>query len=52
MLGPNKVLKGIYKFEGNQLVICYPASPQMPRPSEFNSPPNENRYIYVLERVK
>jgi len=47
----DQFLKGIYKFEGNQLFICYSYDPALPRPTEFKVPTGERRYLYVLERV-
>jgi len=48
----NQFLKGIYKFEGDQLFICYSYDPALPRPAEFKVTTGERRYLYVLERVK
>jgi uncharacterized protein (TIGR03067 family) len=47
----SQYLKGIYKFEGDQLFICYSYDPALPRPTEFKVTTGERRYLYVLERV-
>jgi uncharacterized protein (TIGR03067 family) len=47
----DQYLKGIYKFEGDQLFICYSYDPALPRPTEFRVTTGERRYLYVLERV-
>jgi uncharacterized protein (TIGR03067 family) len=48
----DQYLKGIYKFEGDQLFIGYSYDPALPRPTEFKVTTGERRYLYVLERVK
>ena len=48
----DQYLKGIYKFEGDQLFICYSYDPALPRPTEFRVTTGERRYLYVLAHVK
>ncbi len=51
--GPNKgkTLKGIYKFEGEQLVYCI-AGFDLERPKSFASPEGSKLRLYVNKRVK
>ena len=51
--GPNKgkTLKGIYKFDGAQLIYCI-ASPDLDRPKEFASPTGSKLRLYTNKRVK
>jgi len=48
----DKVLKGIYKLDGDKLTICYAYDPDLARPTEFKTKAEDNRYLYTLERVK
>ena len=48
----DKVLRGIYKLDGDKLMICYAYDPDLPRPTEFKTKAGERGYLYVLERVK
>ncbi len=51
--GPNKgkTLKGIYKFDGDQLIYCI-AGPDLDRPKEFASPAGSKLRLYTNKRVK
>jgi uncharacterized protein (TIGR03067 family) len=51
--GPSKgkTLKGIYKFEGEQLIYCI-AGPDLDRPKEFASPAGSKLRLYTNKRVK
>jgi uncharacterized protein (TIGR03067 family) len=51
--GPNKgkTLKGIYKFEGDQLIYCI-AGPDLDRPKEFASPVGSKCRLYINKRAK
>lgn len=46
-----KTLKGIYKFDGDQLIYCL-AGPDHDRPTEFASPAGMKLRLYVNKRVK
>lgn len=46
-----KTLKGIYKFEGDQLIYCL-ASPGLDRPKEFASPAGSKLRLYSNKRAK
>lgn len=46
-----KTLKGIYKFDGDQLIYCL-AGPDLDRPREFASPAGMKLRLYVNKRVK
>lgn len=51
--GPNKgkTLKGIYKFENNQLIYCI-AGADLDRPKDFASPAGSKLRLYTNKRVK
>ena len=51
--GPNKgkTLKGIYKFDGNNLIYCI-AGPDLDRPKEFASPAGSKLRLYTNKPVK
>jgi uncharacterized protein (TIGR03067 family) len=51
--GPSKgkTRKGIYKFEGEQLIYCI-AGPDLDRPKEFASPAGSKLRLYTNKRVK
>lgn len=46
-----KTLKGIYKFDGDQLIYCL-AGPELDRPKEFASPAGSKLRLYVNKRAK
>lgn len=46
-----KTLKGIYKFEGDQLIYCI-AGPDLDRPKTFASPVGSKLRLYTNKRVK
>lgn len=46
-----KTLKGIYKFDGDQLIYCI-AGLDLDRPKEFASPAGMKLRLYVNKRVK
>lgn len=46
-----KILKGIYKFEGELLIYCI-AGPDLDRPKEFASPAGSKLRLYTNKRVK
>jgi hypothetical protein len=49
--GQNKLSKGIWKIEGDRLMICMSHAGGM-RPSEFAAPRGNARLLYVLRRVE
>ena len=42
---------GIYKFEGERLIICMSDPAVTPRPTDFSSRPNSNHMLLVMERT-
>jgi uncharacterized protein (TIGR03067 family) len=50
--GPNlpKIGKGIYKLEGDTLVICRAQSTDAPRPDQFGTWPNTGLYLVTWKR--
>ncbi|APW62673.1 TIGR03067 domain-containing protein [Paludisphaera borealis] len=46
------ILKGIYTFEGDQLVVCTTKSEDEPRPMVFEAPVGSRRVLYTLKTVK
>jgi uncharacterized protein (TIGR03067 family) len=50
--GPLKdqTVKGIYKFDGNQLVMCRAARPEGERPGEFTSQAASGRILVVWQK--
>jgi uncharacterized protein (TIGR03067 family) len=50
--GPNQMIfRGIYKVDGDTLVICYPARPKSPRPTKFESAEDSMLFLFTLKRV-
>lgn len=48
-----RVLEGIYKFDGDDVKIClYTAEGVKQRPTEFAAPEGSNNLLVVLKRVK
>ncbi len=45
------VLKGIYTFEGDRLVVCAAKSEDDPRPTVFEAPGGSRRVLYTLKTV-
>jgi uncharacterized protein (TIGR03067 family) len=45
-------LPGIYKFDGDALVICIRVNPDGPRPTAFTSPARSDCALITLKRVK
>ena len=43
---------GIYKFDGEKLLLCIAMSPKDKRPTEFASPKGSKNYYWILEKVK
>jgi uncharacterized protein (TIGR03067 family) len=46
-----RVLRGIYKIEGDALTLCY-SRPDKDRPKAFRSTTDEPTTIYIYKRVK
>ncbi|MFO0889585.1 MAG: TIGR03067 domain-containing protein [Isosphaeraceae bacterium] len=44
-----RILKGIYKFEGDDLVVCYANRDNRPRPEDFDSPEGSFRILMKLK---
>jgi uncharacterized protein (TIGR03067 family) len=51
--GPNrgKVIRGIYRLDGDRLVLCL-GEPGQARPREFRSPAGSGHALIILKRVK
>jgi uncharacterized protein (TIGR03067 family) len=47
----DRVVGGIYKFDGDQLTICLESSPDAGYPSDFDSPAGSNRRLITLKMV-
>jgi uncharacterized protein (TIGR03067 family) len=45
-------LKEIYRIEGDELILCEPATPSAPRPTAFSAEQGEGQYLIVLKRGK
>jgi len=45
-------LKEIYRLEGDELILCEPATPSSPRPTTFSAEKGEKQYLIVLKRGK
>jgi len=45
-------LKEIYRLEGDDLILCEPATPSAPRPTAFSAEIGEKQYLIVLKRGK
>ncbi|MCI0460042.1 MAG: TIGR03067 domain-containing protein [Gemmataceae bacterium] len=44
--------KGIYKFEGEELTMCFRMPPVSSRPAVFESAPNSNVALWVLRKER
>jgi uncharacterized protein (TIGR03067 family) len=44
-----RILKGIYKFEGDELIVCYSNRESDPRPEAFGSPEASFRILITLK---
>lgn len=52
MVFPETQLKGLYQLSGDRLAICFRAQGDSPRPSSFDIPENEERFLnLVLNRA-
>lgn len=49
-LSDDKVLRGIYKFDGDTLTICWDREDA--RPTEFRSKPGSTQMLFVMKRKK
>lgn len=45
------VLKGVYTFEGDRLMVCVAKSEDDPRPSDFGAPAGSRRVLYTLKTI-
>jgi uncharacterized protein (TIGR03067 family) len=45
-------LRGIYKLEGDTLIICFPKGGRIERPKKFESPADTQIVLMTLKRVK
>ena len=45
------ILKGIYTFEGDRLMVCAGKSEDDPRPSGFDAPAGSRRVLYTLKMI-
>ncbi len=46
------VLKGIYKFDGDQLILCLAKHETNPRPTEFEAPSGSDRALFRMAIAK
>lgn len=46
------VLRGIYTFEGDRLLICVAKSEEAPRPTAFEAPQGSKQMLYRLRMIK
>ncbi len=44
-----RVLKGVYKFDGDDLIVCYANRENRPRPEEFEAPAGSFRILMKLK---
>lgn len=47
-----EVIKGIYKFDKGELILCFPKGGQGDRPTKFESPAGTDVILLTLERSK
>ena len=45
----DRILRGIYRFDGDQLVICQQSKPEEPRPDTFEAPAGSGRMLLRLK---
>ena len=45
------LLKGLYEFRGDKLVLIMPSTPSSPRPSGIKKP-EKKRLVYILELIR
>jgi uncharacterized protein (TIGR03067 family) len=45
----DRILRGIYRFEGDQLVICHQSKPEEPRPDTFEARTGSGRMLLRLQ---
>jgi uncharacterized protein (TIGR03067 family) len=48
----DEVLKGIYKFNGDRLILCLAKSEEDPKPTDFTAADGSNRSLIELELAK
>jgi uncharacterized protein (TIGR03067 family) len=48
----DRTVKGIYKFDGDQFVMCRSAQPERERPADFSSSAASGRILAVWRREK
>jgi uncharacterized protein (TIGR03067 family) len=48
----DRIVKGIYKFDGNHFVMCRAAQPDRERPADFSSDAGSGRILVVWKREK
>ena len=50
---PNQLMPGIYRIDGNTLVLCYTNERGGKRPTSFDPPPKGSAHaVFILNRVK
>lgn len=49
--GRDKVVRGLYKLEGDRLILCT-ADPDQPRPNTFRADPGDHWTLMVFDREK
>ncbi len=45
------ILKGVYTFEGDRLMVCVGKSEDDPRPLDFDAPAGSRRVLYTLKTI-
>jgi uncharacterized protein (TIGR03067 family) len=48
--GGGRMFRGIYRREGDTLMMCRPQSPEGERPKEFSAPADSGRVLMILKR--
>lgn len=52
VIGPDWILPGIFKIDGDTLIICHVFGEEQPRPKKFESPVGSFNMVITLKRTK